>query len=357
MNEIIKIDAVTKSWGSVVGVDDVSFSVKEGEFVTLLGPSGCGKSTLLRMIGGFETPTDGRIWLDGEDVSFDPPNKRAVNMVFQDYALFPHMSVGRNVAYGLRVAGVSASDREARAIEALDLVGLADKANNMPHELSGGQRQRVALARAIVRKPKVLLLDEPLSALDANLREEMQVELRRLHTKVGLTFIMVTHDQDEALAMADRVIVMRAGSVIQDGTPDELYDQPNSPYVAGFIGATNLFTSQVSGNTVDCFGQVLELPNALTAQSGGTFGFRPEKVRLLAANEPAGPNVLTGTVREVLYHGASARMVVALGGGEITATCPIQTLSGRKLLPPEGSTVRLEVPSDRLMHFAQEAAE
>ena len=260
MSDIVRIESVTKRWGDVVGVDDVSLTVNTGEFVTLLGPSGCGKSTLLRMIGGFEDPTNGSIWLDGQDVTHLPPNRRDVNVVFQDYALFPHMSVGKNVGYGLKFTDAPRNQVATKAGEALDLVGLSDKYDAKPSQLSGGQRQRVALARALVRRPKVLLLDEPLSALDANLREAMQVELRHLHQKVGLTFIMVTHDQDEALAMADRVLVMRHGRVVQDGTPDDLYDRPASAYVADFVGSTNMFQSAVVDGHVRLHDHALELP-------------------------------------------------------------------------------------------------
>jgi ABC-type Fe3+/spermidine/putrescine transport system ATPase subunit len=284
--KIIEIENLTKAFGDVLGVDDISLEIQEGEFVTLLGPSGCGKSTLLRMIGGFEEPTHGRIKLDGQDVTHVPPSKRAVNMVFQDYALFPHLSVGKNVGYGLRVAGMPKAEVIAKAREALALVGLEDRFDDAPHMLSGGQRQRVALARAIVRRPRVLLLDEPLSALDANLREQMQVELKNLHTKVGLTFVLVTHDQTEALTMSDRIVVMRAGKIVQIGSPQDLYENPQNGYVAGFIGTTNMFRSRIEAGTagpmISCFGQSLIGPAAAASLIGKDtlFGFRPEKVVL-----------------------------------------------------------------------------
>ncbi len=353
MTDIIRLDGVSKQFGFVMGVDNVSLNVRKGEFLTLLGPSGCGKSTLLRMIGGFEEPTAGRIWLDGEDVTDLPANQRAVNMLFQDYALFPHMSVGKNVGYGLRVAGVPKREVETKVREVLELVGLADKIATAPHQLSGGQRQRVALARAIVRHPKVLLLDEPLSALDANLREAMQVELRHLHQKVGLTFIMVTHDQTEALTMSDRVIVMRQGRIMQDGAPQSLYDLPGSPYIADFIGTTNLFNSRIENGQVACYGQPLTInPQAIVAGTQ-TFGFRPEKARLLPGNA-SGANLLRGTVAEVFYHGSVARIVVDLGQGQVLVD--LQISDAAVGLPKAGAQVAVEVASHKIMGFAAEDA-
>ncbi|MCI2400929.1 ABC transporter ATP-binding protein [Aliiroseovarius subalbicans] len=356
MSEIVRIESVTKQWGHVVGVDDVSLAVKTGEFVTLLGPSGCGKSTLLRMIGGFEDPTKGSIWLDGQNVTHLPPNRRDVNVVFQDYALFPHMSVGKNVGYGLKFTDEPRNQVATKAREALDLVGLSDKYDAMPSQLSGGQRQRVALARALVRRPKVLLLDEPLSALDANLREAMQVELRHLHQKVGLTFIMVTHDQDEALAMADRVLVMRNGRVVQDGTPDDLYDRPASAYVADFVGSTNMFRSAVVDGHVQLHDHVLELPERLKTCREGQFGFRPEKVRIVGSGE-GGANRITGQLNELLYHGSTARLVIGEGPNAIIVSHMLQDHSGRSALPQLGEDVTVEIAADTLMRFEPEAGE
>lgn len=360
MTNIIEIKNLTKSYGDVIGVDDISLNVEEGEFVTLLGPSGCGKSTLLRMIGGFEEPTRGQIILAEQDVTDVPPSKRAVNMVFQDYALFPHLSVGKNVGYGLRVSGMAKREVIAKSREALALVGLEDRFDAAPHMLSGGQRQRVALARAIVRRPRVLLLDEPLSALDANLREQMQVELKHLHTKVGLTFILVTHDQTEALTMSDRVVVMRKGKIVQSGSPQELYENPKTGYVAGFIGSTNLFRSQVvtgSGKPIiTCFGQPLVGPERAAKLSGQDtlFGFRPEKVRLVPDTAQPQQNTLRGTLAEILYHGKSARLVVDLGPERFVIDVPISDVTGASGLPQVGEPVALTVEPHNIMVLQDE---
>ncbi|MDW4551639.1 ABC transporter ATP-binding protein [Defluviimonas sp. D31] len=350
MAEIVKLDRISKHFGPIIGVDDISLSVAEGEFVTLLGPSGCGKSTLLRIIGGFDEPTQGAVMIGGRDVTDLPPSRRPVNMVFQDYALFPHMSVGKNVGYGLRVGGLARAEVAQKARDALDLVGLPEKFDAAPHELSGGQRQRVALARAIVRRPQVLLLDEPLSALDANLRLAMQVELKHLHQKVGLTFIMVTHDQNEALAMSDRIVVMREGRIVQEGTPEALYDAPDSPYVAGFIGTTNLFDAKVGADqTVKAFGQSLTLADGIAAPGRAmTFGFRPEKAVLLPASANAG-NTLRGRVADLLYQGNSARIIVDLGGGQVAVDMQISGARRGSGVPEVGDEVQVQVAPDRIM--------
>jgi spermidine/putrescine ABC transporter ATP-binding subunit len=243
---IIQIRNVTKRFGAMVAVDNVSLDIKAGEFFVMLGPSGCGKTTLLRMIAGFEVPTEGQILIDGQDMAGVPPNKRPVNMVFQSYAVFPHMDVMDNVAYGLRIAGVPKTERRERAEEALALVKLDGLGTRMPDQLSGGQRQRVALARSLVMRPKVLLLDEPLSALDAKLRAQMQFELTELQDKVGITFVTVTHDQDEALSMACRIGVVNKGQVAQLATPSDLYEYPANRFVADFVGSVNIFEGQLS---------------------------------------------------------------------------------------------------------------
>ncbi len=356
MAAIIELQGISKYYSkTIIGVDDVSLSVGDGEFVTLLGPSGCGKSTLLRMIGGFEEPTHGSIRLAGRDVTQEPPYRREVNMVFQDYALFPHMTVGQNIAYGLKMAGMDRVAARRKAAEALELVGLPDKIDQRPHQLSGGQRQRIALARAIVRRPKVLLLDEPLSALDARMRDQMRIELKHLHEKVGITFIMVTHDQEEALTMSDRIVVMEKGRVAQDGRPQDIYDHPASPYVANFIGTTNFLPATPAGQ-----GQFRVAGGALTSQDAAptagavTLGFRPEKARFLAPGETAA-NVVEGRVSEVIYYGLGLRTAVDLGGG---ATVFVDSLLPdtlvRSAIPQTGSPARVAVEPHNVFVFAGE---
>jgi putative spermidine/putrescine transport system ATP-binding protein len=280
----------------VVAVAGIDLEVEPGEFFTLLGPSGSGKTTTLRMIAGFEDPSSGTIELAGEDVSGVPPYDRAVNTVFQDYALFPHMTVGENVAYGLRIAGIAKAERAKRRDEALEMVRLPDYGERRPAELSGGQRQRVALARAIVNRPKVLLLDEPLGALDLKLREQMQVELKSIQGEVGITFVYVTHDQDEALTMSDRIAVFNDGRIEQVSPPVELYERPTTEFVAGFVGVSNLLE-----------------------RDGSRFTIRPEKIQLV--DPAAGPNGLRterGRIAGVAYAGMVTRYTVALeAGGEL----------------------------------------
>ncbi|HEU0017144.1 MAG TPA: ABC transporter ATP-binding protein, partial [Methyloceanibacter sp.] len=287
---IISFRNISKRWGQTVGVDNVSLDIEPGEFFALLGPSGCGKTTLLRMLAGLEVPTEGYIYIDGQDMGEIPPNRRAVNMVFQSYAVFPHMTVANNVAYGLKIDGVPEPERGRRVQEALDLVQLGHLAERMPDQLSGGQRQRVALARALVKKPKVLLLDEPLSALDAKLREAMRFELSQLQRKVGITFIMVTHDQDEALAIASRIAVMNKGSIAQLGTPSDLYEFPASRFVADFIGSVNMFEGTLVDDkpdeaTVSCpelEPHRVHVPHSVAGQEESPVwvAIRPEKMTL-----------------------------------------------------------------------------
>ena len=292
----IRLSGLTKHYGEVTAVAGIDLEIAQGEFFTMLGPSGSGKTTTLRMIAGFEDPTEGTIELAGEDVSGVPPYDRAVNTVFQDYALFPHMSVGENVEYGLRVAGVSRGERAKRGDEALEMVRLPGYADRKPGELSGGQRQRVALARAIVNRPKVLLLDEPLGALDLKLREEMQTELKSIQGEVGITFVYVTHDQDEALTMSDRIAVFNDGRIEQVSAPLELYERPANEFVAGFVGVSNLLE-----------------------RDGGRFTIRPEKVQLLdPAAPPNGLRTEHGRIADVSYAGMVTRYTVALdAGGEL----------------------------------------
>jgi putative spermidine/putrescine transport system ATP-binding protein len=291
----VRLVDLTRRFGDVAAVDSVTVDIARGEFFTLLGPSGSGKTTTLRLIAGFELPDAGRIELAGTDVTGRPPYARDVNTVFQDYALFPHMTVRENVEYGLRIKKVAREQRRSRAQEALAMVRLDDYGARKPAQLSGGQRQRVALARAIVNRPQVLLLDEPLGALDLKLRQEMQVELKRIQGEVGITFVYVTHDQEEALTMSDRLAVFRAGRIEQVGTPAEVYERPANEFVAGFVGVSNV-----------------------VERDGLRFTIRPEKVRLLGEGEHEGADGLhveAGTVEDVAYVGMVTRYLVALDRG------------------------------------------
>jgi spermidine/putrescine ABC transporter ATP-binding subunit len=311
---IISVREVTKRFGgAVTAVDNVSLDIAEGEFFALLGPSGCGKTTLLRMIAGFEIPSEGRILIDGQNMAGIQPNHRPINMVFQSYAVFPHMTVFDNVAYGLKVGRVQRGEITGRVEEALELVKLGGYGSRMPDQVSGGQRQRVALARALVKRPKVLLLDEPLSALDAKLREAMQLELVRLQNTVGITFVIVTHDQHEALSMANRIAVMDAGVVRQVAPPSELYENPNCRFVADFIGKMNLFEGRVEGLEADRVlvgingvGRMpLSAPPGTSTAASGEVGIavRPEKVRLRKTAPEEGLVGLKGRVNEIAYYG------------------------------------------------------
>ena len=324
---IISIRHLTKRFGAAVtAVDEVSLDIREGEFFALLGPSGCGKTTLLRMIAGFEIPTEGEVLIDEQDMSHVPPNQRPINMVFQSYAVFPHMSVFDNVAYGLKVTNAGTrSEIKARVEEALELVKLGGFGDRKPDQLSGGQRQRVALARALVKRPKVLLLDEPLSALDAKLREAMQLELVRLQHAVGITFIIVTHDQNEALSMANRIAVMELGKVRQIAAPAELYEFPNCRFVADFIGKMNLFEGRMTGLDgnrvvieVDGLGPIsLSAGESEVSGTGGEVGIavRPEKVRLDPQQPAGGRMALHGKVSEVAYYGDTSHVYVTDDAG------------------------------------------
>jgi spermidine/putrescine transport system ATP-binding protein len=318
----VRLERVTKKFGDVRAVDDLSLSFERGGFVALLGPSGCGKTTTLRMIGGFEEPTAGTVYLGEQDVTGLPPYKREVNTVFQNYALFPHMSIFDNVAFGIRQRGASKHDVAKQVPEMLDLVQLAGFEKRKPTQLSGGQAQRVALARALINKPRVLLLDEPLGALDLKLRKQMQIELKRIQTEVNITFIHVTHDQEEAMTMADRIAVMNQGTIEQIGPPVELYEQPRTAFVAGFLGVSNMVPATVEndGQVRLADGTTAAVPAELLkdAPAALRIGVRPEKVRLLPADEQAetGANRLLGTVRDVSYIGVSTQYIIDTPAGE-----------------------------------------
>ena len=332
---IISFRNIVKRYGSVAAVDNVSLDIEPGEFFALLGPSGCGKTTLLRVLAGLEVPTEGQVLIDGQDMGNTSPNRRPVNMVFQSYAVFPHMTVAGNVAYGLKIDGVAKGEREARVQEALDLVQLGHLGERNPDQLSGGQRQRVALARALVKKPKVLLLDEPLSALDAKLREAMRFELSQLQQKVGITFIMVTHDQNEALAIASRIAVMNKGSIAQLGTPSDLYEFPASRFVADFIGSVNMFEGKLikddPGEAVLSCPELephqVHVPHGVPGNKGTSVwvAIRPEKMNLHkdAPEAPAVPecpaacNVAKGQIKEISYLGDISIFHVLLGNGRL----------------------------------------
>ncbi|MCU1534300.1 MAG: spermidine/putrescine transporter ATP-binding protein [Glaciihabitans sp.] len=305
----IRLAGLTKMFGTVAAVDNLDLDIAEGEFFSMLGPSGSGKTTVLRLIAGFETPTAGTVWLQGRDVTTNAPFDRDVNTVFQDYALFPHMNVIENVEYGLRVRGVGKKERRERAREALESVRLGTFGDRRPAQLSGGQRQRVALARATVVQPKVLLLDEPLGALDLKLREQMQVELKELQRSLGITFIFVTHDQEEALTLSDRIAVFNDGRIEQLGTPAEIYESPRSSFVAHFVGTSNVFDDVESR-------ELLGLD--------GTNSIRPEKIVLTPGSAPAasaepapGTISLPGVIVEVIYLGTRTRLLVKLASGRL----------------------------------------
>jgi len=312
---MIEIRGVTKRFGAFTAVNNVSLTVNAGEFITLLGPSGCGKTTLLRLLAGFETPDEGAILLDGEEVSHLPPYKRNVNQVFQSYALFPHLSVKDNVGFGLRMQNVPAAEAERRIQEALATVSLSEQAGKMPHQMSGGQRQRVALARAIVCRPKVLLLDEPLSALDAKLRHGMQLELKRLQRKLGLTFVFVTHDQEEALTMSDRIAIINQGQVEQLGNATDIYHKPRTPFAADFIGQANLLSASIilrNGQTATLKLETgLELVVALAELPPGAtkalVSIRPEKIHIGRVPTPA-ENVFQARIEEEIFQGATDQL-------------------------------------------------
>jgi putative spermidine/putrescine transport system ATP-binding protein len=325
----VRLERVVKRYGEVEAVSGIDLDIRDGEFFSMLGPSGSGKTTTLRMIAGFETPTEGRILLHGQDVTGIPPFDRDVNTVFQDYALFPHMTVAQNVAYGLVVRKTPADERASRTAEALRMVRLEGYEKRRPANLSGGQRQRVALARALVNRPRVLLLDEPLGALDLKLREEMQTELKAIQAQVGITFIYVTHDQEEALVMSDRIAVFSRGRIEQVGTPADVYEHPATAFVAGFVGTSNL----IKGDTA-----------RMVIGAEGLYTVRPEKIRI--ADRDALPasdeHSALGVVKEVVYLGSDTRYIVTLdAGGELVVTQQNLQTSSMEALAARGRPVRL----------------
>jgi spermidine/putrescine transport system ATP-binding protein len=332
----VRIEGVTKRFDEVVAVDDLSLEIERGSFFAMLGPSGCGKTTTLRMIGGFEEPTDGTIYLGDQEVSRLPSYKRDVNTVFQSYALFPHLTIFENVAFGLRRKKVSKDDIRKRVGEALELVDLAGREKRKPAQLSGGQQQRVALARALVNRPRVLLLDEPLGALDLKLRKQMQLELKRIQHEVGITFVHVTHDQEEAMTMADQIAVMDDGHIEQLGTPSELYETPKTVFVAGFLGVSNLIQGTVRGDGVQTAGGLLLKVAQLNGASGPiSVGVRPEKIHI------DGPeaNRIPGRVLESAYIGVATQYVVETDVGRLMVFA--QNTDGAVKAVGPGSSVTL----------------
>ena len=347
----VRLDGITKRFGDVTAVRELSLDVARGEFFTLLGPSGCGKTTTLRMIAGFEDPTEGRVLLDGEDVTRLPAFKRPTNTVFQSYALFPHLSVERNVAFGLQRRKVAKDEVRRRVAEELERVGLGAEAKRKPNQLSGGQQQRVALARALVNQPAVLLLDEPLGALDLKLRKQLQVELKRIQREVGITFIYVTHDQEEALTMSDRIAVMNRGVIEQIDEPEVVYERPATTFVAGFIGVSNLMPGEVvSANGAGAKLRLDAGPTVTTAESGGaTVGerchavVRPEKLELSAPQRSTGGDeTVEAQVESSLYLGTATQVVVTLADGtRMTVLVPNSDEQARRSVPPPGEKTHL----------------
>ncbi len=322
----VEVDRVTKSFGDFKAVDDVSLKIYKGEIFCLLGASGCGKTTLLRMLGGFETPSSGRIFIDGEDMTGVPPYERPVNMMFQSYALFPHMTVEQNVAFGLKQDGVPKAEISDRVATMLELVKLGGLGKRKPHQLSGGQKQRVALARSLVKRPKLLLLDEPLGALDKKLREHTQFELVSLQDKLGVTFIVVTHDQEEAMTLASRIGVMNHGEIVQAGTPSEIYEFPGSKFVADFVGSVNIFEGKLIEDepehvriASDELGAIIYVSHGISAPPEAIVwaAIRPEKVFMSTAPPEGGDNVVRGAVQDIAYLGDLSIYLVKLATGKV----------------------------------------
>jgi spermidine/putrescine transport system ATP-binding protein len=359
----IRLDGITKRFGDLVAVDDLTLDLGAGEFFTLLGPSGCGKTTTLRMIAGFEQPTSGRILIEGQDVARLPAYRRPTNTVFQSYALFPHLSVRENVAFGLRRKHVDRAEINRRVEAELARVGLSAEINRRPNQLSGGQQQRVALARALVNLPKVLLLDEPLGALDLKLRKGLQVELKRIQREVGITFVYVTHDQEEALTMSDRIAVMNHGRVEQVDAPETVYERPATTFVAGFIGVSNLMPAVVVGGSGE-HGRVRletgpEVPAPVNGFAAGDRCYavvRPEKLRIDTGAPADGQPSVEGMVESSVYLGTATQIIVGLGGDvRMTVLVPNASEADRARLPGGGAAVRLTWAPDH-MHLVRDSA-
>ncbi len=362
---VVELTGVRKRFGPFVALDRLDLQIRRGEFLTLLGESGCGKTTTLRIVSGFEEPSEGRVAINGRPVNGVPPHRRRVNTVFQNYALFPHMTVGENVAYGLRFDGVGRRDRTQRAGEMLERVGLADKIDQRPGALSGGQKQRAALARALIKEPEVLLLDEPLSALDARLRKELQLELKRVQRDTGITFVYVTHDQEEALAMSDRIAVMNGGRICQLGTPEEVFERPQSLFVAEFVGRSNKLDGRIDAATAESLGvtlasgERLELPRrlapALSAGAAVRLLVRTQRLRLAAPGEAPAQPALRARLQDVIYLGLDRKLELELADGQ-----RLEVEERGERLPADlaarvGEELRLLLPPEAVHLFPAEA--
>ena len=358
----IRIESVTKKFGDFAAVNNVSLDISKGELFALLGGSGCGKTTLLRMLAGFETPTSGRIFIDGQDMAGVQPYDRPVNMMFQSYALFPHMTVAKNVGYGLKHESMTPAQREDRVKEMLNLVQLSHLADRKPHQLSGGQRQRVALARSLAKQPKLLLLDEPLGALDKKLREHTQFEIANIQYKTGITFVVVTHDQEEAMTLASRIAVMDQGVIRQIGSPSDVYEHPTSKFVAGFIGSINMVEGEVTGvkgDHVEVLSPSLGQPLRVQAPAGFASGdkvslaFRPEKITITRKKPAATNNLLKGTVQDFGYFGKDSLYRIKLPTGHLISvnTVNAQRMSGEEATATWEDEVYLSIPPSVAMLF------